>query len=362
MVRWETEELDEVDEDEDEDDDEDELYTEADRALLLSAGAGPLPLVAGEGASTASAASGSCVIPGAEGEGRAAAPSDETMLVLAEPPSTAADGAASGAASSAATDAVSACLKLNRELQRTCREQLLRIDEALHCNAQARRAAEAGAADAIGEELPVPAHAEADHRRGGESAFGYGDEAPMLSADAEAAMALREAVPHGDDMPARPRKWPLADRQRLRRAVVSTLITARHESLLRLQMDTSVPRAKRIEAERLMQQLPPNDVIDDRALVRLLDELLPAMQKPTAAPFTAAPATAAAAPVPASALLLEDQGGAGPSGGAAPLVTLASFSVPTHTGINWTELARTHLPRRSPAECESRWTQVAHWG
>lgn len=383
----------EVDEDEDE---EDEMYSEADRALLLAAGAGPLPLAAG--ATPAAAIPPSRVLPGAPGEDRAAAPAVCTTLVLAEAPIPASDGAASGAASRAAdgatsgetsgtagggaSGAVRACLELNRELQRSCREQLLRIDEALHCNAQARRAA--GAASDLGEELPVPAQTDADaagHRRGGESAFGHGDETPALTADAEAAAALREAVPHGEDMPARPRKWPLADRQRLRRAVVSSLVTARHEELLRVQMDATASRAERLEAERQIRHLPSGDAMDDGALVHLLDETQPvvlmATARVSAAPAPADPGTAAngtaivaSAALTAAASASEDPagGGAGPSVALAsvpsatlasvPPVILASVAVPTQVRINWTELARTHLPRRSPAECESRWTQV----
>jgi len=76
--------------------------------------------------------------------------------ILAPPPPTrvtsfAALAVAAAAPSAAATpppasEGVRRCLELNRRMQRLCREQLARIDEALHCNSAASNQAPGGAA------------------------------------------------------------------------------------------------------------------------------------------------------------------------------------------------------------------------
>mgnify|MGYP003683845431 CR=1 FL=1 len=212
----------------------------------------------------------------------------------------------------AASRQVAHCLELNRQLQGLLREQLLRIDEALFCNSAA--SSEHPTTARLLRPPQVAAIEPATCRRLGEPAFGVGEIAPPPSADALAAEALRRAVPLAADLPFRPHKWPLTDRIRLRQAVVSTVIARHHEALRRVTLDPQLSATHRQEAEDAINRLPTSGKVDDATLVELLKTL------------------------------------SGASDNAQP----ATSDVP----IDWTEVAHTWLPRRSPVECQARWTQV----
>ena len=201
----------------------------------------------------------------------------------------------------ASKDDVRRLLELNRQMQRLIQEQLALVDDSLYCNRMA-----SGTTSELSQTpsalAPAPGAARRETRELGASAFGVGDSVPSASRDAKTAAALRQLVPYSTDISSRPYRWTSNDRHKLRSAVALAVLSVRHRSLLLRAQDHGLSDASRQDARERVRALPTDaEALGDGELCQLLNDAPP---------------------------------------------------------LDWFELARTHLPSRSAAECEAHWMHV----